>query len=186
MKLFTFLGLFVIAVCVDGLAQCVYDQATEPRGGPTIAKDLESARQICTGLRTFSDKSLAGMLPQDITYITVSNQSVLNVTVIARLQRSIASNSALGKQLILDLHRMFKAAVSTDNKLKINLYVVGSEFRIADAETDENCRKQGSYSARYSVTSDSLDDFRFLTRQPDGLGAIPGAVLLLGNVSAET
>ena len=40
MKHLAFLALLVIAVCADGLAQCVYDQATEPLGGPTIREGL--------------------------------------------------------------------------------------------------------------------------------------------------
>ena len=77
------------------------------------------------------------LIANQITYVTVSNQSVLNITITPILQRTIAANSAFGKQFMLDLHRMFKDVVKVDGVKKINLNVVGSEFKIADAETDE-------------------------------------------------
>jgi hypothetical protein len=77
-----------------------------------------------------------------VTYVTASNQSVLNVTVTRTFQRAIASDSAFGKQFMLDLHRMLKDAVKVDGVKRINLYVVGSEFKIADAETDDTAENK--------------------------------------------
>src|SRR5213594_1384296 len=116
---------FLIVVSANALAQCSYDQATMPPGGPTIVKDLDAAREICTKYR----ESSYSLIANQIKYVTVSNQSVLNITITPILQRTIAANGAFGKQFMLDLHRMFKGAVKVDGVKRINLYVEGSEFK---------------------------------------------------------
>jgi hypothetical protein len=122
---------------------CGYDQAADPPDGLTAQQDLNTAKDICLNADVYLGRELA----RDIVYVTVSNQSVLNVTVPGPIQRAIAGNSALAKQFMLSLHRLFQYAIQLQMGLpsartvnvvmKVNLYVEGSEFKIADAETDD-------------------------------------------------